>query len=132
MSPATLKRDLECLRSRLGAPIECDRDLNGCRNTWYLDACCHRGNALRRFAPDAEAQALDEAAQDLTLAEVQARMDAGCGINAGGRRSWVLLEFDAHAAQWASREEWHPEQQGTFLSDGRWRLRLPHSTTPNW
>ena len=29
VSPATLKRDLEFLRSRLGAPIEYDRDLNG-------------------------------------------------------------------------------------------------------
>lgn len=31
VSPATLKRDLEFLRSRLGAPIEYDRDLNGYR-----------------------------------------------------------------------------------------------------
>ena len=30
------------------------------------------------------------------------------------------------AAQWASREEWHPEQQGHFLADGRWQLRLPY------
>ena len=31
VSPATLKRDLEYLRSRMGAPIEYDRDLNGYR-----------------------------------------------------------------------------------------------------
>ena len=31
VSPATLKRDLEYLRSRLGAPIEYDRDANGYR-----------------------------------------------------------------------------------------------------
>ena len=31
VSPATLKRDLEYLRSRLGAPIEYDRDLNAYR-----------------------------------------------------------------------------------------------------
>jgi predicted DNA-binding transcriptional regulator YafY len=98
------------------------------RNTWYLDAWCHRANALRRFALDAmeEARALDETARDLPLAEVQAKMDAGYGIYAGGRRRWALLEFNAHAAQWASREEWHPEQQGTFLPDGRWQLRLPY------
>ena len=31
VSPATLKRDLEYLRSRMGAPIEYDRDSNGYR-----------------------------------------------------------------------------------------------------
>ena len=31
VSPATLKRDLEYLRSRLGAPIEYDREANGYR-----------------------------------------------------------------------------------------------------
>jgi hypothetical protein len=31
VSPATLKRDLEFLRDRLGAPIEYDRDLNAYR-----------------------------------------------------------------------------------------------------
>ena len=30
------------------------------------------------------------------------------------------------AAQWASREEWHPAQQGRWLDDGRYELRLPY------
>jgi len=98
------------------------------RHTWYLDAWCHRAQALRRFALDAmeQAQVLDAPAQEVPLAEVSAAMDAGYGIYAGGRRRWALLEFSAHAAQWASREEWHPEQQGLALPDGRWRLRLPY------
>jgi predicted DNA-binding transcriptional regulator YafY len=35
------------------------------RNTWYLDAWCHRVDALRRFALDAieEAQVLDRKAR---------------------------------------------------------------------
>ncbi len=98
------------------------------RNTWYLDAWCHRVLALRRFALDAmqAATALDTAAHELPLAQVHAQMDAGYGIYAGGRRRWALLEFNAHAAQWASREEWHAEQRGHFLPDGRWQLRLPY------
>ncbi len=97
------------------------------RNTWYLDAHCHRVNALRRFALDAieAAHPLDEAALDLPLASVQAEMDAGYGIYAGGRRQWAVLQFNPQAAQWASREEWHPEQQGRWLPDGAYRLRLP-------
>jgi predicted DNA-binding transcriptional regulator YafY len=99
------------------------------RNTWYLDAWCHRVDALRRFALDAieQAQRLDEPARELPLAKVQAEMDAGYGIYAGGRRQWATLRFDAHAAQWASREEWHPQQQGRWRPDGSWEMRVPYA-----
>jgi predicted DNA-binding transcriptional regulator YafY len=98
------------------------------RNTWYLDAWCHRVEALRRFALDAmeAATLLDGRAVDVALAEVQARMDSGYGIYAGGRRRWAVLAFEARAAQWASREEWHPDQKGRWLADGRFELRLPY------
>lgn len=99
------------------------------RNTWYLDAWCHRVDALRRFALDAveDAQVLeDRRARDVPLHRVQAEMDAGYGIYAGGKRQWALLSFDPQAAQWASREEWHPEQQGRWTADGRYELRLPY------
>lgn len=98
------------------------------RHTWYLDAWCHRSDALRRFALDAieAAEPLDTPALELPLAQVQAEMDAGYGIYAGGRRQWATLQFDATAARWASREEWHPQQQGRWLDGGVWELRLPY------
>lgn len=99
------------------------------RNTWYLDAWCHRVDALRRFALDAieEARVLDDSkAREIPMKRVQAEMDAGYGIYAGGKRQWAVLSFDAQAAQWASREEWHPEQQGHWREDGRYELRLPY------
>ncbi len=101
------------------------------RNTWYLDAWCHRVEALRRFALDAIEQAavLDGAALELPPEQVAEAMDAGYGIYAGGAPGtvhWAVLSFDAQAAQWASREEWHPRQQGRFLDDGRYELRLPY------
>ncbi|MFY9509954.1 MAG: WYL domain-containing protein [Rubrivivax sp.] len=98
------------------------------RNTWYLDAWCHRVDGLRRFALDAiEAAApLEQAALDLPMDRVQAEMDSGYGIYAGGRRQWATLVFAAQAAAWISREEWHAEQQGRWLDDGRYELRLPY------
>lgn len=98
------------------------------RNTWYLDAWCHRADALRRFALDAieEASVLDKPAREIAMKRVQAEMDAGYGIYAGGTQRWAVLAFDVQAAQWASREEWHPEQQGRWLEDGRYELRLPY------
>lgn len=98
------------------------------RNTWYLDAFCHRANALRRFALDAieAAAVLEQRADELPLESVRAEMDAGYGIYAGGRRRWARLRFEARAAQWASREEWHPEQRGSWCEDGRYELSLPY------
>ena len=98
------------------------------RNTWYLDAWCHRVDALRRFALDAieEAELLQTRARDLAMKRVEAEMDAGYGIYAGGQRQWAVLVFNAQAAQWASREEWHSEQQGRWLDDGAFEMRLPY------
>ena len=98
------------------------------RNTWYLDAWCHRVDALRRFALDAieQASVLPAKARDVPMKQVQAAMDAGYGIYAGGTQQWAVLLFDVQAAQWAGREEWHPDQQGRWLEDGRFELRLPY------
>ncbi len=98
------------------------------RNTWYLDAWCHKVGALRRFALDAIEQAtlLDTKARDVSMKKVEAEMDAGYGIYAGATQRWAVLAFNPQAAQWASREEWHPQQQGRWLDDGRFALRLPY------
>jgi predicted DNA-binding transcriptional regulator YafY len=98
------------------------------RNTWYLDAWCHRADGLRRFALDAidSAELLEKRARNVALREVQAAMDSGYGIFAGGTRQWAVLRFAPQAAPWISREEWHPEQQGRALEDGGWELRLPY------
>ena len=98
------------------------------RNTWYLDAWCHRVDGLRRFALDAIEQAvlLPTKAREVAAKRVEAEMDAGYGIYAGGVQQWALLRFNTQASQWASREEWHPEQQGRWLPDGRFEMRLPY------
>lgn len=98
------------------------------RGTWYLDAWCHMRQRLLRFALDAieAAELLDERAREVPLKQVQAEMDAGYGIFAGGERHWAQLRFVPQAAQWASREQWHPDQQGRWLADGCYELRLPY------
>ncbi len=101
------------------------------RNTWYLDAWCHRRERLLRFALDAieAAQVLPEKAREVPLRQVQAEMDAGYGVFAGSQPRWAVLRFAAPAAQWASREQWHPQQQGRWLGEpdaSEWELRLPY------
>jgi predicted DNA-binding transcriptional regulator YafY len=98
------------------------------RSTWYLDAWCHSRNKLLRFALDAveAAQVLDTPAHEVPTRQVQAEMDAGYGIYAGGTRQWAVLRFDAQAALWASREQWHAEQEGRWLDGGAYELRVPY------
>jgi predicted DNA-binding transcriptional regulator YafY len=98
------------------------------RNTWYLDAWCHQREALLRFAldavQDAQVQA-DEAAKTLPLRQVAQAMDAGYGVFAGAKPQWATLRFEAEAARWVSQELWHAQQEGRWLRDGRYELRLP-------
>ena len=98
------------------------------RNTWYLDAWCHSRERLLRFALDAvqEAHVRPTRAKDVALRQVQAEMDSGYGIFAGGTRQQALLRFSPQVAPWISREEWHPDQDGRLLDDGSWELRLPY------
>ena len=98
------------------------------KNTWYLDAWCHSRERLLRFALDAvqEATLLDVRAKDVAMRQVEAEMDTGYGIYAGGTRQEASLRFSAQAAPWISREEWHPDQRGRFLADGSFELLLPY------
>lgn len=98
------------------------------RNTWYLDAWCHGSNGFRRFALDAmeAAHLTDEKAKQVAIAELEAELDQGYGIFAGGRTREAKLVFSAEAAQWVAREEWHPAQRSEWLPDGRWKVSVPY------
>jgi predicted DNA-binding transcriptional regulator YafY len=98
------------------------------RHTWYLDAWCHASQGLRRFAIDGiESAALLEAeARPVPLAELEAELDQGYGIFAGGTPRVAEIVFSAETAAWVSREEWHPAQTSQWLPDGRWQLTLPY------
>ncbi len=98
------------------------------RGTWYLDAWCHESDALKRFALDAveSAQTTGQKARDISLKRVEQELDGGYGIFAGSKVNWATLVFSAEAAQWVSREEWHPDQKTRVLPDGRYELKVPY------
>lgn len=99
------------------------------RDNWYLDAWCHERGALRRFAVDAikRAKTLDDPAEDLPDVSLEKVQIAGYGIFAGSEVQWATLRFTAERARWVASEQWHPAQQGEFLPDGRYQLRVPYS-----
>ena len=102
------------------------------RDNWYLDAWCHLRDELRSFAVDAikTVKTLDGAARDIPESELDAALGAGYGIFAGAQVQWATLVFTPERARWVAAEHWHPEQQGSFLDDSRYQLRLPYSNDP--
>jgi predicted DNA-binding transcriptional regulator YafY len=90
---------------------------------------CHSKERLLRFALDAieSAEALETKSKEVPLKQVEAEMDGGYGIYAGAKRQWAKLVFQAQAAQWVSREEWHPEQRGRWLDGGLYELEVPYA-----
>jgi predicted DNA-binding transcriptional regulator YafY len=99
------------------------------RSNWYLDAWCPQSEALRRFALDAieQAQALPQRAKEVAMKTVEHELDGGYGIFSGTALRSATLLFDAAVAQWVASETWHPAQQGCWLDDGRYQLRLPYA-----
>lgn len=102
------------------------------RDNWYLDAWCHQRNALRTFALDAiqGARLLEATALELPEADLRQHFEASYGIFAGPVRDEARLRFSPERARWVAQERWHPDQQGGWLADGSYELRIPYGNTP--
>ncbi|MBS7458823.1 helix-turn-helix transcriptional regulator [Coralloluteibacterium stylophorae] len=98
------------------------------RDNWYMDAWDHEREALRSFALDriSAARSIDEAAQDVPDAELDRQLASSYGIFSGPPKAWGTIVFSAKAARWVADEHWHSKQEGRFLPDGRYELRLPY------
>jgi predicted DNA-binding transcriptional regulator YafY len=102
------------------------------RDNWYLDAWCHLRDELRSFAVDAikAVKIVDAPASEIAEDQLNAALGAGYGIFSGSEVRWATLKFTAQRARWVAAEHWHPEQEGRFLDDGSYQLRLPYSNDP--
>lgn len=98
------------------------------RDNWYLDAWCHRSLGLRTFAVDCvrAATMLDAPAQELPVAKLDEELGGSYGIFGGAPTATAVLRFTAERARWIAAEQWHPQQQGVWLADGRYELSLPY------
>jgi predicted DNA-binding transcriptional regulator YafY len=101
------------------------------RDNWYLDAFDHDRDALRSFALDriARASVLDTIALDLDEAELNQHLASSYGIFSGVPKATATIRFSAHAARWVADEHWHSQQQGQWLADGHYELKLPYSNS---
>lgn len=99
------------------------------RDNWYLDAWCHKREALRSFAVEriAACRMLDHATRNISDNELNGHFASSYGIFAGQAKHTAVLRFTAERARWVADEQWHPHQQGQFLLDGSYELRIPYA-----
>ena len=97
------------------------------RDNWYLDAWCHDSRGLRSFAADriAGVKPLAANAEQISAEQLQDYYASSYGIFSGSPKHTAVLNFSPHRARWVADEQWHPQQQGTWLDDGRYQLRIP-------
>jgi predicted DNA-binding transcriptional regulator YafY len=99
------------------------------RDNWYLDGFDHEREALRSFSVDRmrHVKVSDQPAHDIAEAELSAQLSDSYGIFSGRARHVATIVFSAEAARWVSEEHWHSRQEGRFLDDGRYELKVPYS-----
>jgi predicted DNA-binding transcriptional regulator YafY len=103
------------------------------RDNWYLDAWCHLRRGLRTFALDAIESAAPpggepEPPEEVPEEELDRHYASSYGIFAGVPDQMAVLRFSPERARWVAKEEWHRDQRGRFLDDGRYELEVPYSS----
>lgn len=99
------------------------------RDNWYLDAWDNDREALRSFSVDriTGARQLDAVARDIDEAQLNEHLSGSYGIFSGAPKGVATIVFSAKSARWVADEHWHSQQQGRFLADGRYELKVPYS-----
>jgi predicted DNA-binding transcriptional regulator YafY len=98
------------------------------REAWYLDAWDEGKQALRSFSIDRirRARVLDEPARDVPEAELEEHYATAYGIFGGKADKVAVLRFTPERARWVADEQWHPQQEGAWLRDGSYELKIPY------
>ena len=102
------------------------------RENWYLDAYCHKREALRSFSLDGIRSVVmtNEKSLDIPDKELNDHFTQSYGIFSGGADKTARLKFSPKSARWVSGESWHPDQRGQFEKDGSYILEFEYSQDP--
>jgi proteasome accessory factor C len=99
------------------------------RGNWYLAAWCHTRKGLRTMALDRiqEARLTKDTAREIDEKQLDQYFNQSFGIFTGPPKNTAVLNFSPERARWVAEENWHPAQQGRYLGDGSYELRIPYS-----
>jgi proteasome accessory factor C len=100
------------------------------RNSWYLDAWCHKAEGLRSFSLEriSDQALLDKDAKEMPAKVLAAHFDSSYGIFSGPAENKATLKFSPEMSRWIAEEQWHPDQKGSYDDEGAWTLELPFSS----
>ena len=101
------------------------------RNSWYLDAWCHKAEGLRSFSLERirDQGLLDKEAREVSAGILSDHFDSAYGIFSGPASNVAKLKFTAEMSRWIAEERWHPDQKGYYDELGGWILELPFSSS---
>jgi len=100
------------------------------RNSWYLDAWCHRAEGLRSFALEriSDQSLKEDKAKEIPEKVMAEHFDRSYGIFSGPAENTAKLKFSSEMSRWVAEEQWHPDQNGSYDEKGAWTLELPFSS----
>lgn len=100
------------------------------RNSWYLDAWCHKAGGLRSFSLEriSDQSLLEKRAKSVSAKVLAGHFDSAYGIFSGPAEHRAKLKFTPEMSRWIAEERWHPDQKGAYDENGSWTLELPFSS----
>ena len=100
------------------------------RNSWYLDAWCHKADGLRSFSLEriSDQTLLEKNAKEVSASVLAGHFDSAYGIFSGPAEHVAKLKFTSEMSRWIAEEQWHPDQKGSYDEKGAWTLELPFSS----
>ncbi len=100
------------------------------RNSWYLDAWCHKAEGLRSFSLEriSDQVLLEDLALEVPAVHLAGHFDSAYGIFSGPAEHLAILRFTPEMSRWVAEEQWHPDQKGHYDGEGAWTLELPFSS----
>ncbi len=113
---------------RLSSRIVSPQRLIYYRENWYLDTWCHQADGLRTLALDRirDPVMLADEVREIPDEQLDRYYSGSFGIFSGPATQTALLRFTPQRARWVAEEQWHPDQQGSWLDDGSYQLSLPY------
>jgi len=100
------------------------------RNSWYLDAWCHKAEGLRSFALEriSDQSLQEDEAKEISDKVMAEHFDRSYGIFSGPADNTAKLKFSPEMSRWVAEEQWHTDQKGSYDEEGAWTLELPFSS----
>lgn len=98
------------------------------RDSWYLDAWCHKREQLRTFMLGRinSAYQLSDVAKEFDQAQLEDHFHNSYGIFSGDEEHTAQLIFLPGAAHLVAQQQWHPDAKGHWKGD-EYHISLPYN-----